>query len=111
MGARVSVAAACEIWRLLGENGNVPSAFQGRIGNSKALWVVSHDSVMDSEDPIRIELGESQRKFHRLKEDYGEQSADRLGMTLDVLDWSNHPTFWQLSISLLAILWDRGVPR
>ncbi|KAI9780701.1 MAG: hypothetical protein M1816_002779 [Peltula sp. TS41687] len=109
--ARMSVAAANELWRDRGELGPVLSVFQGRIANAKGLWVRSPDLEKDARDPTWIETTKSQREFHRHDQDKDEATFDKQRMTFELLDWSKPPSCSQLSISLLPILRDRGVPE
>ena len=109
--SRISLAAAQRIWTLLDKPGEAPTAFQGRIGNAKGLWIKHRDLERDAVDPIWIETSESQRKFQRHAEDYEDSTADSFRTTFDVLDWSAPLSASQTSPSLLPILDDRGVSR
>ena len=109
--SRISFAAAQRICTLLDKPGEAPTAFQGRIGNAKGLWIKMRDPERDAADPIWIETSKSQRKFQRHLEDYEDSTADSFRTTFDVLDWSGPLSASHLSPSLLPILDDRGVSR
>lgn len=109
--ARISVAAATLISKYIGTTESVPSAFQGRIGNAKGLWLKSIDPERDSQDPIWIETTASQRKFVRHEEDRDDARYDSHRTTFDLLAWSDQLASSQTSVSLLGILHDRGVSK
>jgi hypothetical protein len=115
----MSVAAAQQIWKLyrevVGMRGAqaLPSAFQGRIGGAKGMWIVSGESF--SKDPkdldIWIQINESQLKFQPHGEDLLDDSFDPLRLTFEVSNYSTPPCASELHISFIPILVDRGVPR
>lgn len=109
--ARISVAAAALISKYIGTAESVPSAFQGRIGNAKGLWVKSIDRKRDAQDPIWIETTASQRKFVRHEEDRDDAHYNSHRTTFDLLAWSDQLSSSQMSVSLLGILHDRGVSK
>lgn len=105
---RMSRGAGIGIWRQLNGTGNVPSAFQARIGPAKGVWVVS-DAGDDCD--VWIELSESQRKFIRHHEDYDDERCDPLRLTFEVNSWAEKPSKSSLSLEYPPILEDRGVSR
>lgn len=115
----MSVAAAQQIWKLYREATGMrgaqalPSAFQGRIGGAKGMWIVSGESF--SKDPkdleVWIEINESQLKFQPHREDLLDTSFDRLRLTFEVSNYSTAPCASELHISFIPILVDRGVSR
>ncbi|KAH6644503.1 RNA dependent RNA polymerase-domain-containing protein [Boeremia exigua] len=113
----MSVGAALEIWKLYkkvsGVTGPLPSAFQGRIGGAKGLWMISDESF--TKDPehlaIWIRISASQRKFKPHLEDLSDTTFDRLRLTFEVSNYSTGPAHADLHISFIPILADRDVPR
>ncbi|KAH7407003.1 RNA dependent RNA polymerase-domain-containing protein [Phaeosphaeria sp. MPI-PUGE-AT-0046c] len=117
--ALISVSAAKEIWRCykeaMGLQGAqaLPSAFQGRIGGAKGMWIVSGESFSkDPKDHDRwIEINESQLKFNPHGEDSSEATYDKLRLTFEVTNYSTAPCASELHISFIPIMIDRRVPR
>jgi hypothetical protein len=115
----ISVAAAKEVWRLyrgaVGMRGAqaLPSAFQGRIGGAKGMWIVSGESFSKDEKDLAtwIQINESQLKFQPHGEDLLDDSFDSLRLTFEVSNYSTSPSASELHISFIPILVDRGVPR
>ncbi|KAF3039373.1 hypothetical protein E8E12_006968 [Didymella heteroderae] len=115
--SRMSVGAALEIWKLYKKfcriTGPLPSAFQGRIGGAKGLWMISDESF--TKDPeqlvIWIEISESQLKFKPHLKDESDATFDRLQLTFEVSNFSSSPAHSDLHISFIPIMADRGVPR
>ncbi|MCJ1313593.1 hypothetical protein MMC25_007272 [Agyrium rufum] len=112
--ARISKAAAKEIWEKLKINSQMPSAFQGRIGGAKGMWFV--DLINETlpgpkvtTSDIWIEITDSQLKFEGHPID--EHSPDPGRVTFDVLSWSTPLSSSALSFQLIPILVDRGVPK
>jgi hypothetical protein len=115
----ISVAAAQQIWKryreAMGMRGAqaLPSAFQGRIGGAKGMWIVSGESF--SKDPkdleVWIQINESQLKFQPHEEDLLDDSFDSLRLTFEVTNYSTAPCASELHISFIPILVDRGVSR
>jgi hypothetical protein len=115
----ISVAAAQRVWRLyreamgMREAQALPSAFQGRIGGAKGMWIVSGESF--SKDPkdlaVWIQINDSQLKFQPHGEDLLDDSFDPLRLTFEVSNYSTAPCASELHISFIPILVDRGVPR
>ena len=117
--SEMSVGAAREIWRLykahmrLEEHLPLPSAFQGRIGGAKGLWMISGESF--SRDPkhteVWIKISKSQRKFLPHESDRHEETYDKFRLTFEVRDYSSAPSPSDLHISFIPILFDRGIPK
>ncbi|KAH8728168.1 RNA dependent RNA polymerase-domain-containing protein [Phaeosphaeriaceae sp. PMI808] len=115
----ISVAAAIMIWKqyreVMGIRGPqpLPSAFQGRIGGAKGMWIVSGESF--SKDPkdleLWIQINESQLKFKPHPEDLSDDTFDPLRLTFEVSNYSSAPSPSELHVSFIQILIDRGVPR
>jgi hypothetical protein len=113
----MSVGAALEIWKhykkFWGVSGSLPSAFQGRIGGAKGLWMVSAESF--TRDPehlaIWIRINDSQLKFDPHPEDLSDATFDPLRLTFEVSNYSSAPAHSELHISFIPIMADRGVPR
>lgn len=88
----------------------VPSAFQGRIGEAKGLWIVDYST--QGSDQGWIETYPSQRKWERtdgffgLAEEYDEEQR-----TFEVIKWSGPLKSAALTLQFLPLLEDRGVPR
>lgn len=99
---------------MLGIDAHVPSAFQGRIGGAKGLWIIDvdeervcHRSSDDRE--FWIEITDSQLKFEGHKIDLTSPEPDRV--TFEVHSWSKTLVPASLNFQLLPILEDRGVQR
>lgn len=113
----MSVGAAREIWNHLkkktGVNGPLPSAFQGRIGGAKGMWMVSAESfTKDPEDlAIWIRISDSQLKFEPHEVDLSDDTFDPHRTTFEVANYSSSPAHSELHISFIPIMADRGVPR
>jgi hypothetical protein len=115
----ISVAAAQEIWKRYREAMGIrgaqalPSAFQGRIGGAKGMWIVSGETF--SKDPknlqVWIQINDSQLKFEPHEEDLSGNAFDPLRLTFEVTDYSTAPCPSELHISFIPILVDRGVHR
>lgn len=88
----------------------VPSAFQGRIGESKGLWIVDYDTTGTS-DQIWIETYPSQRKWKRIDSFSFSHENDDDHRTFEVLKWSSPLKSATLTLQFLPLLEDRGVPR
>ncbi|KAI9652573.1 MAG: hypothetical protein M1831_006676 [Alyxoria varia] len=109
--SRVSAAAARLAWEKMGKFGPLPSAFQGRIGCAKGMWIVQRETP-DTEGAIWIELSKSQRKFYRHEEDFDDSACyDPVRLTLNISCWPEKPVPSTLYREFLPILEDRGVPR
>lgn len=115
--SRISVGAAIEIWRMFkkssGISGPLPSAFQGRIGGAKGLWMISDESFTKDPEHLRlwIEISESQLKFNPHPKDELDTSYDQSRLTFEVSNFSSSPAHSDLHISFIPIMADRGVPR
>ena len=113
----MSVGAALEIWKLYkkfwGISGPLPSAFQGRIGGAKGLWMVSGESFTKDPEHLAtwIRISKSQLKFQPHPEDSSDATFDPLRLTFEVLNHSSAPAHTDLHISFIPIMADRGVPR
>ncbi|KAH0539032.1 hypothetical protein FGG08_004426 [Glutinoglossum americanum] len=109
----ISLAAAQEVARLLAiDSDYMPSAFQGRIGGAKGLWIVASDEAQPNGTPedrgFWIEVGESQRKFTPHVDDTLDPDEDQV--TFEVCDWSRPLRSHNLGRQLLPILVNGGVP-
>ncbi|KAJ4288616.1 hypothetical protein N0V90_011853 [Kalmusia sp. IMI 367209] len=116
--ALISVGAALSIWQIIREATNseepMPSAFQGRIGGAKGVWMVSEEpsSVDRMKSDIWIQISQSQLKFKPHKEDRSDASAyDIHRLTFGYVKHSYKPVPSELHKSFVPILVDRGVPR
>lgn len=111
--ARMSRAAARAIAEKLGIDSHVPSAFQGRIGGAKGLWMVDVEEPLylplSSGHDFWIEISESQEKFEPHPVDLIAPDPDRV--TFEVVFWSKPLRSAALNFQLIPILEDRGVPR
>lgn len=114
----ISVGAALLIWqkvrKVTNSNETMPSAFQGRIGGAKGVWMISAEplSATSYDREIWIHISEeSQSKFkpHREDEDNNLKS-DPLRLTFEYVNHSRSPVPSELHISFVPILVDRGVP-
>ncbi|KAF2123488.1 hypothetical protein P153DRAFT_391578 [Dothidotthia symphoricarpi CBS 119687] len=116
--AVISVGAAKLIWKIYKEATKstetlMPSAFQGRIGGAKGLWMISAESY--TKDPehtaVWIQISKSQLKFDPHPEDMNDDGAfDPHRLTFEVSNYSSPPTPSELHISFIQIMVDRGVP-
>lgn len=84
----------------------IPSAFQGRIGAAKGLWIVDYFSKAGTSDKVWIETYPSQRKWER-DDNFAEQDHT----TFEVLKWSSPLKSAALNLQFLPLLEDRGVSR
>lgn len=117
--ALISVGAAKEIWRrykeAVGLRGAqaLPSAFQGRIGGAKGMWIVSGESFSKDPEDLKywIEINDSQSKFEPHEEDLVENTFDPLRLTFEVTNYSTAPCASELHISFIPIMIDRGVSQ
>lgn len=112
--ARMSRAAARATAEMLGIDSHVPSAFQGRIGGAKGLWMVDVEEEplylnLSSGHDFWIEISESQEKFEPHPVDLIAPDPDRV--TFEVVSWSKPLRSAALNFQLIPILEDRGVPR
>jgi hypothetical protein len=113
--ATMSLGAARMIWKIYmattGTNEAIPSAFQGRIGGAKGLWIVSTDTYSKDPDHLNvwIKISDSQLKFQPHPEDCPD-SYDALRFTFDLCNFSSRPSSSNLHTSYLNIMNDRGVP-
>ncbi|KAH7389891.1 RNA dependent RNA polymerase-domain-containing protein [Pyrenochaeta sp. MPI-SDFR-AT-0127] len=115
--ARISVAAALKIWELYqratGSDEPLPSAFQGRIGGAKGMWMInSEPHTRDQADRnIWIEVTDSQLKFVRTKDDEDENLYNPHRLTFNYVKHSFVNGSTTLHIDFIPILVDRGVQR
>jgi hypothetical protein len=108
----ISVGAALAIWQqykqATGVTGPLPSAFQGRIGGAKGLWMISAESF--TKDPEHLEhwikINKSQWKFHPPADESMHHHR-----TFEVSNYSSAPSPSELHILYIPILVDRGVKR
>ncbi|KAF2995257.1 hypothetical protein E8E13_003603 [Curvularia kusanoi] len=113
----MSVGAAREIWKIYRKiwavDGPLPSAFQGRIGGAKGLWMISAESY--TKDPVHqeiwIRISDSQLKFEPHPEDRKDTSFDPLRLTFEVSNYPSTAAPSDLHISFIPIMADRGVHR
>ena len=111
--AKISRAAARAIAEKLGIDYHVPSAFQGRIGGAKGLWMVDveegpfNPNLSDDRD-LWIEISTSQEKFEPHPKDLTAPDPDRV--TFEVNSWSKPLKSKALNFQLLPILVHGGVP-
>lgn len=94
----MSRALAQAIWANLRPDGNgsdIPSAFQGRIGSAKGVWIIH--PLDDSVDDIWIKLHSSQTKFKCAFEDVHHR-------TFEVVGWSRKPSSAYLNQQFIPIL-------
>jgi hypothetical protein len=108
----MSVGAAKEIWRLYKKATGVadnclPSAFQGRIGGAKGLWVISASPSTKDPDHLKpwIEINRSQWKF---EPPYDQSPHHRI---FEVSNYSSSASPSELHLSFISILADRGVSK
>ena len=112
----MSVGAALKIWKhykkVRGISGPLPSAFQGRIGGAKGLWMISGESFTKDPDHLLtwIRINDSQLKFNPHTEDTSDNTFDPLRLTFEVSNYSSAPVHSELHISFIPIMADRGVP-
>lgn len=103
----ISMGAARLIWKALRQPGAVPSAFQGRFGGAKGMWMVSAVNTND----VWIQITESQLKFnpYPVDKDPTDRWYDPLRLTFEVNGYSTYPTAADLHMAFIPILVDRGV--
>lgn len=107
--ALMSRNLARRICEQLGINGDIPSAFQGRIAGAKGLWMVDGEISKHGAfskyggDGIWIEISDSQLKIKPHPVDW-KDPVDEKKLTFEVVNWSKplHPV--DLNIQLLGIL-------
>ncbi|KAK5017460.1 hypothetical protein LTR39_001529, partial [Cryomyces antarcticus] len=111
--SRISVGAAKKMWCDNSLDGPVPSAFQGRIGGAKGVWMISAPSeTTDLEHTsIWIEITPSQTKFKPHDTDLDDATFDSNRLTFEMLKFSGPPKTSILHMSFLSILQDRGIPK
>ncbi len=100
---RISPALANEVKRILGLS-YLPSAFQGRIGEAKGLWVIDH---MCQTDEHWIEIYPKQQKWKRSTKRNGE-SEDVSHRTFEVLKCSSQLRSADLNTQFLDLLMARA---
>lgn len=108
----ISLGAAIEVWKGLGQSGPVPSVFQARINGAKGIWIRSADvfTATARDKGIWIQVSASQRKFARHRTDT-PNAFEPLRWTFEVVGLSRSATPATLHQSFVPILEDRGVPR
>lgn len=117
--SRMSLGAMKLVWdryqKITETRGPLPSAFQGRIGGAKGLWMISAESYTkeSTHTDIWIEISESQLKFNPHPEDMdrSDRYYDPLRLTFEVSNYSSAPIPSDLHISFIQIMADRGVPK
>jgi hypothetical protein len=114
--ARISVGAALRIWQhyrnATDSDEPLPSAFQGRIGGAKGMWMISAEP--QTRDPAHletwIEITKSQQKFEPVYDDDGDdQSYNVHRLTFNYYKHSSVSSSSNLCISFIRILVDRGI--
>ena len=83
-----------------------PSAFQGRIGAAKGLWIMDCSSNSDDQE-LWIQITESQEKFLSNE----STKLEDCWRTLEVLDWSSPHSSASLTKQFIPILEGQGVHR
>jgi hypothetical protein len=96
---RISPSLAIEVKRMLGLS-YLPSAFQGRIGEAKGLWIVDHTCQTNEH---WIEVYPSQQKWERSTKPNGE-SDDISHRTFEVLKCSSQLRSADLNTQFLDLL-------
>ena len=107
--ARISSAAAREIWTKLQKIGPVPSIFQARIGGCKGVWMCNASTSTRNDNEIWIEIASSQKKFEPHAEDRSDTTFDNHRLTFEVVNYSRSLSPDRLHIDFLPILQDRKV--
>jgi hypothetical protein len=116
--AQVSVGAAQMIWKVYqhatGSDEPLPSAFQGRLGGAKGMWMLSAEPHTRDQAhlDIWIEIAASQLKFEPVYDDKADNrpyNPYRLTFNYHKHSYVNGST--DLHISFIPILVDRGVQR
>ncbi|KAL2062015.1 hypothetical protein VTL71DRAFT_6281 [Oculimacula yallundae] len=102
--ARISPMLAANVAQIIGLD-FIPSAFQGRFGEAKGLWVVDYN---DKASESWIEVYPSQQKWTRSNKAAGE-SDDVSHRTFEVLEWSRPLKSAGLNTQFLPILMDRAI--
>ncbi|KIW68261.1 hypothetical protein PV04_04218 [Phialophora macrospora] len=109
--ALISYSLARAVWAAYGREGEVPSAFQGRISGAKGLWIVDYQGRFPdvSQRGFWIQVSDSQLK---IKPHPRERiDADATQRTFEVLNFARDCTPAYLNKQLVTILEDRRVPR
>ena len=109
--ARMSRTLASAIASDLGlSHGHIPTAFQGRIGGAKGLWIVVPDLDMGASGHrgFLLEVSDSQLKIKPHPKD--DEGADLEKRTFEVLKYSVPGKPASLNTQLITILNDRKVP-
>lgn len=106
---RISFSAAQRIAKIL-KLEPIPTAFQGRIGGAKGIWLVDrlNQELRSGEDngDVWIEITESQLKYHVAAKD---EDWDEFHYTFDVHSYSHALKPHALNETLIPILTDRNV--
>ncbi|KAE9365653.1 hypothetical protein N431DRAFT_563500 [Stipitochalara longipes BDJ] len=100
---RMSKSLAEKIAERLGLT-DLPSGFQGRIGEAKGFWIIDYS---DKSDSIWLETYESQRKWKRSKKPNGE-SEDESHRTFEVVGHSGPLKSKSLNKQIIPLLMDRA---
>jgi len=109
----ISLAAAREVAKLLDiGDGYLPSAFQGRIGSAKGLWIVESDEyhfngTPRSDEGFWIKVDPSQWKYTPNLDNTVDTDGDQA--TFEVCKWSKPLRSHYLNKQLLPILGEGGV--
>lgn len=95
---------------MLGVYGPAPSAFQGRIGGAKGMWMVDplSETCNGSDRDYWIEITDSQLKFECHPIDVYDPDPARVTFEVQSIPRSLSAT--TLNYQLIPILIDRGVP-
>ncbi|KAF1914659.1 RNA dependent RNA polymerase-domain-containing protein [Ampelomyces quisqualis] len=116
--AQISVGAALKLWQCYrdatGSDEPLPSAFQGRIGGAKGMWMLSAEP--HTRDPahlaIWIDVTDSQEKFTRAHADLADNRPyNPHRLTFNHVNHTFVHGARDLHISFIPILVDRGVSR
>lgn len=102
---RISRALANEVRKIL-DLAYMPSAFQGRLGEAKGLWIVDNSPDMTQ---VWIQVYPSQRKWKRSNSN--GVSNDKSHRTLEILKWSGPLKSADLNTQFLPLLVERAVNK
>lgn len=109
--ASISYKFALAIWKKYGKETDLPSAFQGRIGGAKGLWLVdynnNHPTV--SQRGWWIEVSDSQLKIKPHPRE--RLDADEFQRTFEIVKTSHLCSPAHLNVQLITILENNEVSR
>ncbi|RVX71301.1 hypothetical protein B0A52_04875 [Exophiala mesophila] len=110
--ALMSFDYAKAVWEAYGREDDPPSAFQGRIGGAKGLWLVDYTNKYNDKDNLVsergfwIEVSDSQLKIKPHPQVRPE--SDECQRTFELLKYSCNAPDGHLNTQLINILEDRG---